>query len=59
MTVEKGFLRYSWRLKTGYWKLDGASEAAGSTYEIVVDGMTYFDYDGTIQTGDENHDLRH
>lgn len=57
MTVEKGMLRYSWKLRAGYWKLGGGSEAAQSAFEISVDGMTYFEYDSEGQDGEVNSDV--
>ena len=57
MTVEKGMLRYSWKLRAGYWKLSGGSEAAQSAFEISVDGMTYFEHDSEGQDGEVNSDV--
>jgi RHS repeat-associated protein len=57
MTIEKGFLRYSWELKAGYWKLSGGSDAAQAVFEISVDGMTYFEHDAENENVEVNSDV--
>ena len=57
MTIEKGFLRYSWELKAGYWKLSGGSDAAQAVFEISVDGMTYFEHDAENEDVKVNNDV--
>lgn len=50
-------IRYSWKLRAGYWKLNGGSQAAQSVFEISVDGMTYFEHDSEGQDIEVNSDV--
>ena len=57
MTIEKNVIRYSWRLRAGYWKLNGGSQAVQSAFEISVDGMTFFEHESGGQDIEVNSDV--
>lgn len=51
LNSQNGVLRYSWRLRGGYWKLKGGSQAGQTTFEISVEGITYGEHNS------ENNDM--
>lgn len=59
LTSQDNVLRYTWRLKAGFWKISGGSEASQAVIEISVDGVTHLKHESEGVEIDLNDDLKH
>lgn len=59
LTSQDNVLRYTWRLKAGFWKISGGSEASQAVIEISVDGVTHLKHESEGVEVELNDDLKH